>query len=266
MTPGAYLNGLDGPQGDFSVDPGEHAEETTLTFDETRASDFAKSVAGDFNPLHDVGHSRFCVPGDLLFAALVSRYGLHAETSVNFTNMVPARAQLRLPSSFDSRLQLVDERDREVLSWFRGGEPVPGRAFARDLVTEYVRFSGRTFPDLLVPMMREAGSMVNPARPLVMYKDMVIRLDAAAVASGLADGCAVALVAGERHLSVTDKKGAARLQFGVTLNGLPVGDGEKQFVVGGLRPFDEDAVAGLVDHYETRKKAWVSTDTPAPAA
>jgi hypothetical protein len=29
-----------------------------------QASDFAKKIAGDFNPIHDVGAKRFCVPGD----------------------------------------------------------------------------------------------------------------------------------------------------------------------------------------------------------
>ena len=33
-----------------------------------QASDFAKGVAGDFNPIHDVDAKRFCVPGDLLFS------------------------------------------------------------------------------------------------------------------------------------------------------------------------------------------------------
>lgn len=33
-----------------------------------QASDFAKKIAQDFNPIHDVGAKRFCVPGYLLFA------------------------------------------------------------------------------------------------------------------------------------------------------------------------------------------------------
>ena len=37
-----------------------------------QASDFAKKIAQDFNPIHNVGAKRFCVPGDLLFA-LVSQ-------------------------------------------------------------------------------------------------------------------------------------------------------------------------------------------------
>ena len=32
-----------------------------------QASDFAKNIADDFNPIHDVQTKRFCVPGDLLF-------------------------------------------------------------------------------------------------------------------------------------------------------------------------------------------------------
>ncbi len=253
MNPGEYLNGMEGPdwdESDTSLSP------ATWTFDEERASAFAKSVAGDFNPLHDVGQSRFCVPGDLLFAALVSRYGLYAETSISFANMLPARASLELPARMDATLQLLDERDRQVLSLFTQGERVRQAVFAEHLVTEYVRFSGRTFPGLLVPMMRESNVMVNPSRPLVIYKDMALRVDAALISEYLSQGHDVRLTPQKQLFNVNDKKGAARLQFSIELNGLNVGEGEKHFVLGGLRPFDEEAIATLVTEYESRKRGW----------
>ena len=43
----------------------------SMQFSQQQASQFAKGVAGDFNPIHDVGGKRFCVPGDLLFACLL---------------------------------------------------------------------------------------------------------------------------------------------------------------------------------------------------
>ena len=39
-----------------------------VSFTRQQASDFAKKVGDDFNPIHDVTAKRFCVPGDLLFA------------------------------------------------------------------------------------------------------------------------------------------------------------------------------------------------------
>ena len=36
-----------------------------------QASNFAKAIAGDFNPLHDPDNRRFCIPGDLLFTVLL---------------------------------------------------------------------------------------------------------------------------------------------------------------------------------------------------
>jgi hypothetical protein len=255
MNPGEYLNGMEGPDWqdtEASLSP------TILTFDEERASAFAKTVARDFNPLHDVGQSRFCVPGDLLFAALVSRYGLYADTSISFANMLPARASLALPASIDKALQLIDERDRQVLSLFTNGDQVKHGAFAQQLVTEYVRFSGRTFPDLLVPMMRESGVMINPSRPLVIYKDMALRVDAALINENVDKGLAVTLVPLKQLLSVNDKKGAAKLQFSIELNGVVVGEGEKHFVLGGLRAFDEASIATLVSEYQARKRNWDS--------
>ena len=45
-----------------------------LSFTRRQGSDFAKTVAGDFNPLHDVDAKRFCIPGDLLFAVIIRHY------------------------------------------------------------------------------------------------------------------------------------------------------------------------------------------------
>ena len=40
-----------------------------FSFTRKQASDFAKQVASDFNPIHDEDAKRFCVPGDLLFSS-----------------------------------------------------------------------------------------------------------------------------------------------------------------------------------------------------
>ena len=54
----------------------EASADERISFSEQQASDFAKGVAGDFNPIHDPGAKRFCVPGDLLFAVLLHRFGI----------------------------------------------------------------------------------------------------------------------------------------------------------------------------------------------
>ena len=55
----------------------------SVSFSRSQASRFAKQVADDFNPLHDVDAKRFCVPGDLLFAVLIQHLGLYPR--MNFT-------------------------------------------------------------------------------------------------------------------------------------------------------------------------------------
>ena len=64
-----------------------------MMFSQTQASEFAKGIAGDFNPIHDVGGKRFCVPGDLLFASLLNRYGVYQRIHVDLVALV-------LPQSF----------------------------------------------------------------------------------------------------------------------------------------------------------------------
>ena len=240
-----------------------------LRFDEARASAFAKGVAGDFNPLHDPGDRRFCVPGDLLFAVLLEHYGLHRETSVGFASMVDANASLALPALPPGGVvHVTDARGREALAFFAAGEPVGARAFERALALECVRFSGRTFPDVLVPLMRERGVMVNPERPLIIYKDMAIRLDAGVEVDA---DVAPALEHGAHELAVAGRKGTASLRFTILDGaGHRLGEGEKNFVLGGLREHDEATVEALVAEYAARRERWTqdpaTRDAPGVAA
>ena len=59
-----------------------------VTFSRQQASNFAKQIADDFNPLHDIDAKRFCVPGDLLFSLTLARAGLHQEMTFTFSGMV----------------------------------------------------------------------------------------------------------------------------------------------------------------------------------
>ncbi|MDH3537940.1 MAG: DUF3581 domain-containing protein, partial [Gammaproteobacteria bacterium] len=63
-------------------------EDSKLSFTRLQASDFAKSVAGDFNAIHDVDSTRFCVPGDLLFSVIIHHYGLRQTMGFSFSGMV----------------------------------------------------------------------------------------------------------------------------------------------------------------------------------
>lgn len=244
------------------MDPTDYCtlDERGVRFDEARASAFAKGVAGDFNPIHDVGSRRFCVPGDLLFALLLHRYGAREECAVRFASMLDAGVELPLPEAptvhgESDALHLVDARGREVLGFFRAGEPLADGAFVAALCEEYVRFSGRTFPEILVGLMREAGQMINPERPLVIYKDMVLRIDAARAAR-LAARARPTLALASNDLAVNGKKGLARLEFVIEAGGERLGAGEKNLVLGALKPFDETAMAAVIADYERRRLRW----------
>jgi len=59
-----------------------------VSFTREQASSFAKSVASDFNPIHDVTAKRFCVPGDLLFAVALTELGACQSMRFEFESMV----------------------------------------------------------------------------------------------------------------------------------------------------------------------------------
>ena len=70
----------------------QRAEFVTITREQ--GSQFAKKVADDFNPLHDADAKKFCVPGDLLFSLVLSRYGVSENMYFKFEGMIDETSQL----------------------------------------------------------------------------------------------------------------------------------------------------------------------------
>jgi len=220
-----------------------------LSFNRDQASRFAKRVAGDFNPIHDVDYKRFCVPGDLLFAVILAQFGVAPHTRVSFDGMVNDSTVVTLPDSVDDTCTLLDEKGRHYLSAEYSTSPTLNPKFVARLTEQYVKFSGQTFPDILVGLMRQENAMINPKRPLVIYKEMVLELDEL-------DGDDVALTFESASLSRSDKKGEAQLEFTLTAGGRPIGSGRKVMLLGGLRDFDQQAMDDVINEYEASRRRY----------
>ena len=214
-----------------------------------QASDFAESVAGDFNPLHDVDSKRFCVPGDLLFAIALAKFGLSQKMQISFLGMVGKDVPLDFSDTSPGEQRIVDENGKEYLSVEREGSVTTDETLIRDLVCRYVEFSGHTFPDILIPLLSEHNVMTNPARPLIIYQSMSIDLDRL-------DFAKPELELSNASLSVSGRRGDARLEFRLTASGEVVGSGEKKFAISGLRELDEEIVRKFVDDYNRHKQAF----------
>lgn len=217
-----------------------------VSFTEQQASNFAKGIAGDFNPLHDPGNRRFCVPGDLLFCILLRQYGVAQHTTVQFAGMLDGKTQMHLPATASNAMTVRDSRERELLTLLREGDVCTNAVFVSALSQAYVTFSGHTFPDILVPLMRDAAVMINPGRPMVIYKDMSIELNEAV---DNLSGSELTLNLGDTDISVNGRKALVRLTFAILENGNPIGKGEKNMVLSGLREFDEAAMHTVVEQY-----------------
>jgi Protein of unknown function (DUF3581) len=224
-----------------------------------QASDFAKNVADDFNPLHDIETKKFCVPGDLLFSMILSKYGVSERMAFTFSGMVSDATDLTLPEPA-AKLTLNDSNGKEYISVERAGKTSTEATMINNLTTSYVSFSGMTFPHLLVPLLKEQGVMINPGRPLVIYQSMLIdllNLNFNAVELQLDTENTIMEVAG--------KRGNARLAFNLVSvgnigAGKIVGRGEKHMVLSGLRDFESSAVDALIDDYSQRKNDFKSNN------
>ena len=220
-----------------------------LTFTREQASDFAKSVAGDFNSIHDVDSKRFCVPGDLLFAVIIQHYGLRQTMGFSFSGMVGDDDALILPEVNAREISIYDENDKKYLDVSSNGEHSRDPRLIESLIRNYVEFSGHTFPHVLVPLMKENRVMINTERPLVIYDHMRIQLDTLDIDS-------VELVLSERLFRLYGKRGDVALNYDLTCNGEPVGKGQKKMVLSGLREYDQAHIDDLVAAYEKRKREY----------
>jgi len=218
-----------------------------LAFTREQGSDFAKKVANDFNPIHDVDHKRFCVPGDLLFSVIIHHYGLRQNMNFTFSGMVDETKTIFLPDCDANELDLKDANDKTYLSIKCAGEATQNAALIKALSESYVQFSGRAFPHILVPLMRDNNVMINPDRPLVMYQSMCLSLDTLEIDS-------VSLEVASSELAVNGKRGEATLNYIIKSGESTIGKGQKKMLLSGLREYDEAKMDEVVAYYDERRK------------
>lgn len=222
-----------------------------LSFTRQQASDFAKSVAGDFNSIHDADAKRFCVPGDLLFSVIIHHYGLRQTMGFSFSGMVNDEVTLILPEVDAREISIYDENDKKYLDVSTDGGKSLNPTLIESLTRNYVEFSGHTFPHVLVPLMRENNVMINTKRPLVIYDHMRISLDTLDIDS-------IDLKLSENVFRLYGKRGDVALNYDLCCNGERVGMGQKKMVLSGLREFDQSKIDQLVDSYSALKNGYVN--------
>jgi len=225
-------------------------ENNVVQFTREQASKFAKEIADDFNPLHNVDAKRFCVPGDLLFSLLLSKAGLNEKMTFTFTGMVTEETRLTFPNNIANEASIKDESKDYVKVAVEGNSTVNSTTI-ESLTKAYVEFSGHTFPHILVALMAKEGVMINPARPMIMYESMSIELNNLNFDD-------VELVLADSILSIDGKRGTADLIFDLKSNGEVIGHGKKHMLLSGLRPYEQAVIDDVVNQYNDTKKAYFS--------
>jgi len=214
-----------------------------------QGSRFAKQVADDFNPLHNPDSKRFCVPGDLLFSIALSKLGLSERMCFTFTGMVGAGVELIFPVGAERVVDITDDVGKTYLRVEREGRRSHDPVAIETLWRRYVAFSGHNFPDVLVPLMRERGLMINPNRPLVIYESMSLELESLELENPI-------LELEHTEVKVEGKRAETFLHFRIDCSGRTVGSGFKKLIQGGLRAYERDESDRLVAGYAGWKAAY----------
>ena len=217
-------------------------DQSTLSISAEQGSDFAKTISNDFNPIHDADSKRFCVPGDLLFALVLQRYGLSQQMRFEFSGMVSADTALFFPESPADQFDIADAREKTYLKVSRSGDQLQDQQVLESLIKNYVFFSGQNFPHILVPLMAEKNVMINPQRPLVIYESMSLQLEALALQQPSVELAATSL-------ELDGKRGNAEFNFNLMDGGKLVGRGVKRLILSGLREYQQEAIDLMVADY-----------------
>jgi hypothetical protein len=228
-------------------------EDSKLSFTRQQASDFAKSVAGDFNSIHDVESKRFCVPGDLLFSVIIHHYGLRQTMGFSFSGMVNDDVTLILPEVNAREISIYDENDKKYLDVSSNGAHSRNPDLIGSVTRNYVEFSGHTFPHVLVPLMKDNNVMINTERPLIIYDHMRISLDTLDIDS-------VELSLNDSIFRLYGKRGDIALNYDLSCNGERVGKGQKKMVLSGLREYEQARIDELTELYNEDKSRYANSN------
>lgn len=232
------------------LDPYFNKQDNSVIISAEQASQFAKKECQDFNPIHDPGSKRFCVPGDLLFALAINEYGINESMSFTFTNMVGDNVPLNFPTTDAEHIVVTNDKGKSVLEITRRGKKSHDVELIESLIKKYVVFSGQNFPTLLMPLMKKHQVMFNPARPLVMYNSMNFEF----TTLNLTNPMHVELA--ESKLEVEAKRANEFLHFDIFDGDISIGHGIKTVVVGGLKPYDHDSITAFADNYLAMRSAF----------
>ena len=218
-----------------------------IQFSREQASDFAKDVAGDFNPIHNVDSKRFCVPGDLLFACSLDRFGLSQNMHFRFSGMVGSGMELDFNPTNEAVFPITNRDQKEYLHIERNGDISRDIQLVEAVTRQCVTYSGQSFPRLL-ELMGDQRVVVNPKRPLVIYESIQIAMTRM-------DSPPDALKETECTLTINGKRGEASLGFSLLADGETVGKCIKIMLLSGVRPYEESAMEELVEIYHTTVSA-----------
>lgn len=216
-----------------------------------QASMFAKEVAHDFNPLHDVDAKRFCVPGDLLFALALDKYGLSQNMHFTFSGMVGHGVLLDFPDTDAERIDVNDNQGKAYLQVERSGDLSRDSALTESFTLDYVAFSGQNFPYVLVPLLAEENVMFNLNRPLVIYESMTLSFDHL-------DFRQASVEMLEPKMEVNGKRASAFLHFQIKAGEAVVGSGFKKLAISVLNGYEAEPMQAFVDEYLARKNGYQS--------
>jgi hypothetical protein len=215
-----------------------------------QASRFAKEVAHDFNPLHDVDAKRFCVPGDLLFSLALEKYGLSQNMHFTFSGMVGHGVLLNFPDTEAEQVQVNDNQGKTYLQIERSGGLSRDAALIESFTRDYVAFSGQNFPYVLVPLLEKENVMFSLTRPLVIYESMTLSFDHL-------DFRQASVEMREPKMEVNGKRASAYLHFQIKAGENGVGAGFKKLAISLQSGYQAEPMQAFVDEYLARKNDYL---------
>lgn len=145
-----------------------------IHFNDLKASQFAKNVSNDQNPIHDHDNKNYCIPGDLIFSMCADVLGLGSETDLYLHHPIGKNSSILIKEAKDGFYLGRDQSGIKIFTYRKNGETTD-ICDTGNFLNCFARVTETLFEDAIHPQLKQKGLMINPSSPSVVLTSISIR-------------------------------------------------------------------------------------------
>lgn len=232
----------------------DQLDDSLFKFNAVACDAYARNVVKDFNPIHNHLAKNYCVPGDLIFALMVERGGVHGSMRMDFLNRVGKDSEYIFVSG-KAGMALLDRGNKVQAQLIGSGDASVCVKCISAVSDAVLSCTSSYFPYKMMRSLRAENLMLSGCRSLVILKSIEVNVSDLHFASDLT---AVFCSSSLRH---SGRRGTIDAHFQlVGGNGQVLGQVIKTALIIGIERFNGKRSAQYLENYESLVRMQVGSD------